>query len=569
MKKLLLFVSFVVFVVISNHVNAQIVFYVETPPGVAGNYNFTYTQGWGADMDTIALTDTLVLIDDGSASDSLGCNSTANAAQIDNNIAVIYRGVCEFGKKAFEAQSAGAIAVVIINNVPGALVNMGAGAVGNSVTIPVLMISKEDGALLRSTIDAGQLTAFIGNKTGLFNNDLGLLKKNIVMSNSFAIPKLIAQNSTDFNIPVGAWIYNYGVNNQTNITLSAEVILNADTIYSETSATAIALNAGDSAFISLPVFSQTSYDAGYYNLIYSMNSDSVDNFPSDNMPIVTNFWINDSLFYSKSRFDSVTLMPIRTGSARPTTATDEFKWCIVLDSVNSGLTAYGISFSAGTGVSSALTDYAFKVELWKWNDNISTNITFDELVSLTEKDYFYNSNPQDEFVSVPFDNGITLQNNSKYLGCVVATGDSVYIGYDNGLDYNTNRNFLYDALFPLQAGNTWFPGGFGGDVVPAIILHFAPVPVSTEENQLAKKDTRPFPNPAGNNISIPLNGMHNGQVNLQIFDITGKLVKSDIVSMSNTNLFSVNTSSLENGAYFFHLKFEDKSVSSFPVVITH
>lgn len=571
MRKLLLFVSIIASLIISRHANAQIVFFVENPSGLVGSYNFTYSnpQGWGADLDTVAITDTLVIIDDGTAEDSLGCNAAVNGAQIANNIAVVYRGSCEFGEKALRAQNAGAIAVVIINNIPGALVNMSAGAVGNGVTIPVVMISKDDGALFRSAIDAGQLIAFIGNKTGLFNNDLTISKKDIVMAHSFAIPTDIAQNNNDFAIPVGAWIYNYGINNQTNVTLAAEVNLGPNTLYSQAS-TGISINSGDSAFISLPIFSQSTYNAGFYNLAYTINSDSIDDFASDNGPIMSQFWINDSLLYSKSRFDSITLIPITTGAVRPSGATNEFKWCIVLDSVNaSNLTAYGLSFSASTSSSYTLLQKSFKAELHQWNDDISTAVTFNSLVSVAEKDYFYSEDLQDEFVSVKFETPAVIQSNSRYLGCIVSSDDSTYIGYDTNLDYSTNYNNYNDAFFPLQTGTIWYHAGFGTDAVPAIIIHFAPIPVGIEEKKSVKQEIKPFPNPAVNNISIPLSTVHNEKIRLQVFDVTGKLVKSDVINMSHTNIFKVNTSSLESGAYFFHLRFEDKSESSFRVVINH
>ena len=52
---------------------------------------------------------TAVLVDDGTAADSLGCGVLVNNAAISGNIAVVYRGTCEFGVKALNAQNAGAI----------------------------------------------------------------------------------------------------------------------------------------------------------------------------------------------------------------------------------------------------------------------------------------------------------------------------------------------------------------------------------------------------------------------------------------------------------------------------
>jgi hypothetical protein len=86
-----------------SQANAQVIFYVETPPPLVGNYEMTWADpggGWGTpDLNNPAnaILDTLVFVDDGTAADSLGCNAPINGAQLAGQIAVIYRGSCEFG----------------------------------------------------------------------------------------------------------------------------------------------------------------------------------------------------------------------------------------------------------------------------------------------------------------------------------------------------------------------------------------------------------------------------------------------------------------------------------------
>ena len=78
-----------------------------------------------------------------------GC--TAITSAIAGQIAVIDRGVCEFGLKALNAQKAKAAAVIIANNQGGTtVVPMGPGAVGSKVKIPAVMISQNDGAALKA-----------------------------------------------------------------------------------------------------------------------------------------------------------------------------------------------------------------------------------------------------------------------------------------------------------------------------------------------------------------------------------------------------------------------------------
>lgn len=86
-----------------------------------------------------------------------GCSAFSNAADIAGNIAIIYRGTCGFADKVQNAQIAGAIAVVVINSLPGAPITMG-GTPTNpvpAINIPAVMISMADGAKIREVLNAG------------------------------------------------------------------------------------------------------------------------------------------------------------------------------------------------------------------------------------------------------------------------------------------------------------------------------------------------------------------------------------------------------------------------------
>jgi subtilisin family serine protease len=78
-----------------------------------------------------------------------GCNPLSNAANLSGKIALIDRGTCFFADKIQRAQSAGAIAVIMVNNVPGDPITMG-GSGSELITIPGVMISQSDGALLKA-----------------------------------------------------------------------------------------------------------------------------------------------------------------------------------------------------------------------------------------------------------------------------------------------------------------------------------------------------------------------------------------------------------------------------------
>jgi subtilisin family serine protease len=85
------------------------------------------------------------------------CNAVAPApGSLTGVIALIRRGTCGFYEKAFNAQAAGAIAVVLYNNAPGALNPTVAGS--PAITIPVVAINDVDGAFVHNQADPTTLT---------------------------------------------------------------------------------------------------------------------------------------------------------------------------------------------------------------------------------------------------------------------------------------------------------------------------------------------------------------------------------------------------------------------------
>src|SRR5215831_13552887 len=77
-----------------------------------------------------------------------GCASVDPGAS--GKLAIINRGSCAFSQKVANAKAAGAIAVLIINNVAGDPIAM-ARTVGFNDDLPAVMISKDDGAALRAS----------------------------------------------------------------------------------------------------------------------------------------------------------------------------------------------------------------------------------------------------------------------------------------------------------------------------------------------------------------------------------------------------------------------------------
>jgi len=160
---------------------SQNLFTVTRPAVIASNYTFQAPSVWGPNLQNTYASGEMVVVRDGTVGDSLGCNALVNGTQVSGKIAVVYRGTCEFGTKALNAQNAGAIGVIVINNA-GGTIDMASGANGALVNIPVAMISNTDGAILKAQLDAGQtVRGILGTKrdwidaveVGLFSNISG------------------------------------------------------------------------------------------------------------------------------------------------------------------------------------------------------------------------------------------------------------------------------------------------------------------------------------------------------------------------------------------------------------
>lgn len=107
---------------------------------------------FGGDLDDGPVEADVVLVDDGSPNPSQGCDEAEN--DLTGKIAMIDRGVCEFGTKILNAENRGAVAAIICNFQDG-LVTMAGGRDGNQVTIPGVFLSKSDCDVIKLSLGNG------------------------------------------------------------------------------------------------------------------------------------------------------------------------------------------------------------------------------------------------------------------------------------------------------------------------------------------------------------------------------------------------------------------------------
>lgn len=163
---------------------------VNTPASIAGDY-FAVESAFSTANKLAAvgpITANAVLYnDDAAGTIHNGCVTAAN--NVTGKIALIYRGVCASGfvQKVKNAQLSGAVAVIMINNVPGNPITMG--GTDNTITIPAVMVSDVDGATML---------------TQIANNE------NITLASGGVIPK----RDGDYDNGIVAHEFTHGISNR-------------------------------------------------------------------------------------------------------------------------------------------------------------------------------------------------------------------------------------------------------------------------------------------------------------------------------------------------------------------
>ena len=580
MKKLLLTISAVV---LSATTYAQVIAAGISPQSIVANYAHTWADpagGWGTPDFNIPNTyvqDTLMVVDDGSTGTNAqgnpisaeGCNPLIN--NLTGKIAVCFRNTCEFGAKALNAQNAGAVGVIVINREP-TVIAMGAGASGANVTIPVVMLTLADGLSLIAEMANGPVVMFLGNKTGLFPNDGGISSGAALLPRQALIPSQLAQNGTEYNFDLGARVYNYGNQAQTNMTLTATITNPSGATVYNNQAGGISLAPGDSIDVdptqvnNLPNFSLASYPEGTYTLTYTLGLSAADDYDADNT-LTTTFTVTDSL-YGFAQADPTTGSPTGGNYYRPSNNNQTFSTCQVIDNANaSRIQANGLWFSATTSAASgvALTGEEMAVYLYKWEDVFAdlndANLAFNTLTEVASGFYYYPDDLQGQTVYGAFANPAALENNQRYLACVQTVNLNLYLGHENSANLTWNEAYYLQPMTPNESDGTYYPGGFGADLPSSMAVAISDNEVSiTELNTVGGKA---FPNPANDIITVAIEG--EGTAQLTVTDVAGKVAMATTLNLA-AGQDNININTLQSGLYIFNVTLENGKTAQFNVV---
>jgi len=564
---------------------AQVSFTIVEPASIAGGYAFTSNgdgPNWGlANLNdpNDAVIDTVVLADDGTQGINAQGIPFANEAcspllnDLTGKIAMVYRydgsssNVCYVGTKVLNAQNAGAIGVIVVNR-DESVYGYNGTTDGPLTNIPFAFISKSDGALIRSKIDAGEdVVAFIGNKLGLYNDDAGIGRKTTLAPKQAAVLTQTSQNGSEFNFDLGTTIYNFGQNDQTNVVVTASVSGPAGT-WSETVgpfsiASTDSLDILTGGVNHIPGFSLSSYPDGLYTLDYDLDLGIADESSFDNH-LSYNFMVSDSVF-TYADIDIAEYMPVPNYYTR--SVDPGFKACLVYNDPNGsrvGLKGLHLTATMAWDVTAPLEGESVDVYVYQWNDVFTDlndpNVGFNELVDIAYGTHEFSANQDSVMVYVPFQEPIILEDNQRYLTCVEVYNDDIWLGYNNRIDYVRNVSHYLQPLFPSSGNAIYYYLGFGEELAPAIAL-------STFEsselnvNKINEVNAKIYPNPVEDALYISIPDFKSGV--LKITDLSGRLVQGE---QQIGSISKIDVSGLSQGYYIASIYGNDGSIGQYQFV---
>ncbi len=150
----------------------------------------------------------------------------------------------------------------------------------------------------------------------------------------------------------------------------------------------------------------------------------------------------------------------------------------------------------------------------------------------------------------------------------------------NGLTFNSNAT-SFVCLFPALVVNRGAANPINfedtaqdNDNVACIEnVNFIASGLSTGDFKISEDKllVKTYPSPANNVLNFDVSSITVGDAVINIYDLTGKLVKTETITVQGNGLITeskIQVSDLKSGIYVYEVKFEDFTTSG-KVVITH
>lgn len=156
-------------------------FEIHSPASLAGSYvavDNNFTNGHVAlPVQPAGITANVALFNDGVPDNADACTAAINGAELNGKIVMIKRGTCSFVEKVMFAQNAGALAVIVVNNLEEDIVMGGDNA---AITIPAISIRPSVGNAMIAAMQNGTLNLTIAIQPVNFVNSDGDFDNGVI-----------------------------------------------------------------------------------------------------------------------------------------------------------------------------------------------------------------------------------------------------------------------------------------------------------------------------------------------------------------------------------------------------
>lgn len=477
---------------------------------------------------------------------------------------------------------------------------MGAGSAAAGVTIPVIMISQDDGAILSNALDnSTPIEVTFSNWGNGFANDIGIVSGGATAWHNSVTPLTQMTPAVMSHAPYkginGAVIANYGTVDQTGVKLVSTITWYPDggspTVVYKDSVTGLTLAASDS--IITPFANEYDLPAptstGRYEVEHVVSMDNPDDFIDDNT-YVTTFYVSDNIL-SKGRFDFTENEGISLIGYNYANSMDFIYGPLYYLPVKDHQIR-GAQFNL---LSSATPDFSqnppVNIVIFKWTDAGAKDgiIQQSEVEIKGVGSYEFvmgDSSGHAHWVPIvdALDNTkivVTEENSHYWTVLTVPTG--LFIGTDGlynqfprswGRHNNSGYKEAYSPIFPgslsvFDQGSTnealMFPfeatqnidsvrfAQQKGGLIASIPLNIAPWTVSVDEvsTGLDKIEATVYPNPANDVLNLNLNlAKKADRIYFSIIDATGRPMGHENAQGVKEGSFTISTSHLASGNYY-------------------
>ncbi len=484
--------------------------------------------------------------------DSLCCSWGTVMDGVAGKIALVRRGACFFSQKVYNAQEAGAVAVIICNhtdNGPDETINMAGADSANAVVIPSLFLSYNNCNTIDVSLQAGE-NVNVTLKTELFYNAYGPYtyftpEAHVQSLEHIAVQVVNADTIPAMGVDVTVVIDEPG-GSSTTLTNTVDIAAETDTLVGVPGYTP---NAGQGEYT---MTYTTSLHPG--KELTSKFEVTQYMWGTDNGSITGDAGPSDQLFFDSDYLYETGSM-VLTGDADPAASVATYM-------------AFGIGNAADVVVGDPESDkISFKLlhadpdgdgvnNLDAGFNDISGNIVSTATYTMTGDE------PTDELIYLELDFPVTLTPNSVYYnyfsydGTLAGTSVSPRFLTSDGVNYANWADV--GTVTPLDLDQ--FYTGWSGSVV-FNRLHtegFVPPNVINTEEALTKDQVSVFPSPATSviNMDIQLEGTTNNAF-IRIADAMGKTMMTETIDGMTSGVYNFDVSALAAGNYFLTVYTEE------------